>query len=250
MGKIKTWLKNEFWTGYTLFEKLFLLSMLALQIVVYCIAPDSVLGIIAGISGVISVVLCAKGKISFYFIGFVQTTTYLFLAWQNKFYGEVLENIFYLVTMVWGIFVWKKNMQKNEDGTSDVKAKKFSWWQWLFSIVGTLIATFAMGYALDKIGSNQAYLDAATNVMAIFAQLLMVWRFREQWIWWVVIDVICIIMWFTAGNWSMVAMYIAWTINAVYGWYNWSKLNKQQTGNDKQQKNLSSANCCGFEVVL
>jgi nicotinamide mononucleotide transporter len=229
MEKIKTWLKNEFWTGYTLFERLFLVSMLVLQIVVYCIVPDSVLGIISGISGVISVVLCAKGKISVYFIGFVQTTTYLILAWQNKFYGEVLENIFYLVTMVWGIFIWKKNMQKNDDGTSDVKAKKFNWWQWTLSIVGTIIATIAMGYWLDSIGSNQAYLDAATNVMAIFAQLLMVWRFREQWAWWIVIDVICTIMWFTAGNWSMVAMYIAWTINAIYGWYNWSKLNKLQT---------------------
>jgi DNA-binding transcriptional regulator of glucitol operon len=27
-------------------------------------------------------------------------------------------------------------------------------------------------------------------------------------------------------QWSMVAMYIAWTINAIYGWYNWTKLNK------------------------
>ena len=231
MEKIKTLAKNEFWTGYTLFEKLFLLSMLILQIVVYCIVPDSVLGIISGISGVISVVLCAKGKISFYFIGFVQTITYLILAWQNKFYGEVLENIFYLVTMVWGIFVWKKNMQKNDDGTTDVKAKKFSVLQWILSVVGTVIATVIMGYFLDKIGSNQAYLDSATNVMAIFAQLLMVWRYREQWIWWVVIDIICIVMWFTAGNWSMVAMYIAWTFNAIYGWYNWSKLNKQQSGN-------------------
>lgn len=229
MAKIKTWLINEFWTGYTLFEKLFLLSMLVLQIVVYCIVPDSVLGIISGISGVISVVLCAKGKISFYFVGFIQTITYLILAWQNKFYGEVAENVFYLVTMVWGIFVWKKNMQKNEDGTQDVKAKKFNWWKWVLSILGTVIATLIMGYILDSIGSNQAYLDASTNVMAIFAQLLMVWRYREQWIWWIVIDIICIIMWFNVGNWSMVAMYIAWTINAIYGWYNWSKLNKVQS---------------------
>lgn len=228
--RAKDFVKNEFWNGYTLFEKLFLLSMLVLQIVVYIIVPDTVIGIISGISGVISVVLCAKGKISFYFIGFVQTTSYLYLAWQNALYGEVIENIFYLVTMVWGIFLWKKNMQKNEDGTSDVKAKKFTWWQWLISIVGTIIATAIVGMWLDSIGSNQAYLDAATNVMAIFAQFLMVWRFREQWAWWTVIDVICIVMWFNIGNWSMVAMYIAWTINAIYGWYNWSKLNKMQKG--------------------
>lgn len=228
MEKIKNYIKNEFWVGYTLFEKLFLLSMLVLQIVVYIIVPDTVIGIISGISGVISVVLCAKGKISFYFIGFVQTISYLILAWNNAFYGEVIENVFYLVTMVWGIFLWKRNMQQNEDGTSDVKAKKFNWWMWTLAIIGTVILTAIMGFVLDRIGSNQAYLDAATNVMSIFAQFLMIWRYREQWLWWVAIDVICTIMWFNAGNWSMVAMYIAWTINALYGWYNWSKLNKIQ----------------------
>lgn len=223
------WIKNEFWTGYTLFEKLFMLSMLLVQIIVFCIAPDTPLGIISGIAGVISVVLCAKGKISFYFIGFVQTITYLFLAWQNSFYGEVIENLFYLVTMVWGIFVWKKNMQHNEDGSSDVLAKKFSIMQWILSIVGIIVTTIIMGFFLNKIGSAQAYTDAATNVMAIFAQLLMVRCYREQWIWWIIIDIFCIKMWFVAGNWSMVAMYIAWTANCIYGWYNWSKLNKQQT---------------------
>ena len=227
------WIKNEFWIGYNLFEKLFMLSMLLTQIIVFCVAPDTPLGIISGIAGVISVVLCAKGKISFYFIGFVQTISYLFLAWQNQFYGEVIENIFYLVTMVWGIFVWKKNMTQNNDGTSDVKAKRFSTLQWIVAIISTIVITIGMGYFLDKIGSAQAYTDAATNVMAIFAQLLMVRRYREQWIWWIVIDVLCIKMWFVAGNWSMVAMYIAWTANCIYGWYNWSKLNKQQTANIK-----------------
>jgi nicotinamide mononucleotide transporter len=49
MTKISTWLKNELWTGYTVFEKLFLVSMLLLQIIVYIIVPDTVIGIISGI---------------------------------------------------------------------------------------------------------------------------------------------------------------------------------------------------------
>lgn len=228
MKKISTWLKNELWVGYSVFEKVFLVSMLALQIAVFIISPDTPVAIISGISGVISVVLCAKGKISFYYIGFVQTISYLYLAWTNKLYGEVIENIFYLVTMILGIFLWKKNMQKNEDGTSDVKAKKFTIVQWLLSVILTIAVTYFVGLWLDSIGSNEAYLDAATNVMSIFAQILMIWRFREQWIWWIVIDVICVIMWARLGNWSMVAMYISWIINAVYGWFNWSKLNKVQ----------------------
>lgn len=222
------WIKKNFWTGYNTFEKLFILIALAMQIGVFVIAPDSPLNIIAGLFGVVSVIMCAKGRTMFYFIGFVQTITYLILAWQNKFYGEVLENIFYFVTMIWGIFEWKKNEVVNEDGTEDVIAKKFTLMQWIVSIFSTILATWGMGAWLETIGSAQAYTDAATNVMAVFAQLLMVWRYREQWIWWIVIDVLCIKMWFVAGNWSMVAMYIVWTINAIYGWVNWSKLNKEQ----------------------
>ena len=225
---MKNWILKNFWLGYSTFEKLFLLFGVLLQIIVFMILPDTPLNIIAGLAGVVSVVMCAKGRTMFYFVGFIQTITYLVLAWQNKFYGEVLENLFYFVTMIWGIFVWKKNEVKNEDGTEDVLAKVFTPKQWFWSIVGTIVATVAMGYWLDGIGSAQAYTDAATNVMAIFAQLLMVWRYREQWIWWLVIDVFCIKMWFVAGNWSMVAMYIFWTANTIYGWLNWSKLNKEQ----------------------
>lgn len=222
---MRTWIKKEF-GNLSRFDITFMAAMLAMQIVVFCIAPDSLISIIAGISGVISVVLCARGKISFYFIGFVQTISYLYLAWQNRFYGEVIENVFYLVTMVWGIFVWNKNLKVDEDGGQQVITKKFTPVQWVLSVVGTIAATIGMGYWLTTIGSAQAYTDAATNVMAIFAQILMVRRYREQWIWWLVIDIFCIKLWAVAGNWTMVAMYIAWTINCIYGWVNWTKESK------------------------
>ena len=226
---MRSWFFKTFWTGYSLFEKLFLISMVLLQIIVFCIVPDSPLAIISGLAGVVSTVLCAKGKFAFYFIGFVQTISYLFLAWDAKFYGEVMENIFYLVTMIWGIFVWKKNLVKNGDGTEDVASKKFTVKQWIVSVAASVVITLGLGYCLDAIGNAQAYTDATTNVLAIFAQIMMVKRYREQWLWWFVIDVLCIKLWWVDGNWSMVAMYIAWTINCIYGWVNWSKLNKDQT---------------------
>ena len=93
--RVKDFVMDEFILGYTLFERLFLLTMLAVQIIVFVLYPETAISIISGIAGVISVVLCAKGKISFYYIGFIQTISYLYLAWQNRFYGEVAENIFY-----------------------------------------------------------------------------------------------------------------------------------------------------------
>ena len=231
MTIVYNFFKKHMWDGYSVFERMFMASMVLLQIVVFCITPDSWLNSVAGLAGVVSVVMCAKGRTMFYFIGFIQTFTYLALAWQNKFYGEVLENLFYFVTMIWGIFEWKKNEVKNEDGTEDVIARKFTPMAWVMSVIGTILATIVMGAWLKSIGSAQAFTDAATNVMAIFAQILMVKRFREQWVWWLLIDLFCIKLWFVAGNWSMVAMYVAWTVNCIYGWYNWTKLNKKEVAN-------------------
>ena len=225
---MKKFFLNEFWLGYSLFEKLYMLVMLLVQIIVFVINPDSILNIVAGISGVISVVLCAKGKISFYYIGFIQTCTYLVLSFQEHFYGEVIENIFYLVTMVIGIFIWKKNLALNEDGSTQIKPKKLTVKQYILAIITTIISTIFIGYALTLINSSQAYIDAATNVIAVIAQLLMIKGYKEQWSWWLVLNVLCLIMWFNAANYSMVFMYISWIINCVYGWINYTNVAKKQ----------------------
>lgn len=222
MKKISNWIYKEY-GNLSSFDWTFLSAMIALQVIVFMVCPDTPLNIIAGIAGVISVVLCAKGKISFYFIGFVQTITYLVLSWNASFYGEVIENLWYFVTMIWGIFVWKKNLVEDKEGGQQVESLKFTIDQWIDALAGTAFATAAMGFALALIGSAQPYTDAATNVMAIFAQILMVKRYREQWLWWLMIDLLCIKLWWVAGNWSMVSMYVAWTINCIYGWVNWSK---------------------------
>ena len=221
------WLKNEFWNGYNLFEKIFMISMILLQVIVYCFVPDTPIGMICGIAGCICVVLTAKGKISSYIFNFIQMITYMIICWDLALYLEFGEQVFYFIACIFGVILWKKNMTKNEDGTEQVKAKKFKLWQWLVTIGVTIVATLVLGWFGDNIlGSTLSYLDAATVALAIIAQLLMVWRYREQWAIWIAIDVFSLIMFVILGNWSMVAMYIAWTINAFYGWYNWTKLQK------------------------
>lgn len=227
MTKTFNYLKREIWDGFSLNEKLFMWGMVLLQILVYIVAPDSWYGVIAGIAGCISVVLTAKGRWMMYPIGFIQNFTYTVLAFQNMFYGEVIEQVFYIVTMIWGMVAWARNMHINEDGTQDVNTRKFGLAEWLFTIVGVTVGTWLFGRVLVAMGAAQPYTDAATNVMALFAQILMVKRYREQWVLWLLIDVFCIKMWWIAGNWSMVAMYVAWTANCIYGWYNWTKLNKK-----------------------
>lgn len=221
------WIKNEFWNGYSWFERLFLISMVMLQVIVYCFVPDTPIGMVCGIAGVICVVLTAKGKISSYLFNFIQMITYMVICWNARLFLEFGEQVFYFAACIFGVFLWKKNMKKNEDGTEQVIAKKFKPWHWVVTVIVTIVSTLTLGYFGDNIlGSTLSYLDAFTVALAVIAQLLMVWRYREQWAVWIVIDVSSLVMFIILGQWSMVAMYIAWTINAFYGWYNWSKLAK------------------------
>lgn len=219
------WIKNEFWNGYSLFEKMFMLGMVALQLIMYAIIPDTLIGMICGVAGVICVVLTAKGKISSYVFNFIQMITYMIICWGAKLYLEFGEQVFYFVACVFGVFLWKKNMSTNKDGTEQVKAKKFKLWHWIATIVVTIFSTYLFGtFGHLILGSTLPYLDAFTVALSVIAQLLMVWRYREQWAIWILIDVASLIMFALLGQWSMVTMYIAWTINAIYGWLNWSKL--------------------------
>ena len=222
------WIKNEFWNGYNLFERVFMLAMVLLQVVMYCIAPDTLIGMVCGIAGVICVVLTAKGKISSYLFNFIQMITYMVICWEAKLFLEFGEQIFYFVACIFGVFLWKKNMKKNEDGTEQVIAKKFKPWHWVVTVIVTVVSTFLFGTFGEVIlGSTLPYIDAFTVALAVIAQLLMVWRYREQWAVWIVIDITSLVMFVMLGQWSMVVMYVAWTINAFYGWYNWSKLQKE-----------------------
>ena len=117
MEKINQWLKNEFWVGYNLFEKLFLIAMVLLQIIVYCFVPDTPIGIVCGIAGVVCVVLTAKGKISSYIFNFIQMITYMIICWDAALYLEFGEQTFYFVACIFGVILWKKNMKKNKKRT-------------------------------------------------------------------------------------------------------------------------------------
>ena len=56
-------LKEEFLSGWKPFEVAWVVIFLAAQIIAYALAPDSPLGMISGIAGILCVVLVSKGKL-------------------------------------------------------------------------------------------------------------------------------------------------------------------------------------------
>ena len=217
--KINNILYSEFIEGRNINEHLFMLIGIFLQLVAWYITKDSLISLISGVTGIISVILCSQRKISFYFFGFIQLGTYMYLAWQQRFYGELIENVFYIITMLIGIVVWLKNYNTEEQ---IVESKRLS--DRLFYIICSIMVFICVlfGYYMKYFTDNtQPFIDSFSTVPAFIAQTLLMLRYREQWIFWIIIDVVSIFMWMFADNWIMVIQFIFWTMNCIYGYRKW-----------------------------
>lgn len=222
-------ISRELFSGWTRFEKIYISLLLLMQVVVFYFNPESPLGVIAGISGVLCVTFVAKGKISNYFFGFIQILLYLILSVQYVLYGEVLLNIFYFIMQVIGVIIWHKNMNHQVDETTQVvEVKSLSRKQWMVTLIGLVLAWYLFGRFLAFFNSNSPYLDSITTSLSVMAQILMTWRYKEQWVLWIVVNVFSIALWLVAGNASMVAMWTAFLFNSSYGYYNWLQLAKKE----------------------
>ena len=189
-----------------------------MQLITFALTNDSLLSLISGISGVLSVVYCSQRKLSFYTWSFIQLITYAIICYNTNLYGKLLENAFYFITLIGGLFIWKTN---STDGF--VKTKQLTEKQFAFTAIITILFVIEGTFILQNFNSNQPFLDSTTTVLGITAQILMMLRFKENWILWFLQDIICIMLWISVHNYCMVSQYIFWTINTIYGYCLWTK---------------------------
>jgi len=220
---------------WTLFEKLWLLIFTAVNVYLFFAWSDSLTGLISSITGMLCVVLVAKGKIANYYFGIIQTSTYAYISYGYGLYGEAMLNgLFYLPVQFIGIYLWNKHRTEQGVQGEDVKVKRLSKAGWVYTISIAVILIIGYGFFLKYLGGSNIWTDSATNVLSVMAQILMLKRFAEQWLLWISVNILSIYLWISAlvsqgGNdFSMLVMWTAFLVNSIYGYINWRKLYSKQ----------------------
>lgn len=188
--------------------------------------------LISSVTGIICVVLVAKGRTSNYLWGVVNAALYGYAAYSWKLYGDFTLNIFYFLPMqFYGWYIWTKPGFKAN--ASNVKVILMSNKSRIIWALLSAVAIIIYGTILKNAGGNTPYWDATSTVFSVVAMILMARRMTEQWILWIVVDVVTVYMWanivFNEGgmmNMGILIMWCAWTINALYGFYNWIKMSR------------------------
>ena len=197
-----------------------------------------VVGSVAGIAGVLCVVLVAKGSIWNYLFGIINVSMYAYISYKADLYGDAALNALYYVPMQFvGWWQWRKRgaaMSQAEAGDRgvQVKARRFTWEQRLMLGLGCAAAVIVGGYILKYFGDPQPFKDSATTVLSIVAQALMALAFMEQWALWIVTNIISVIMWCIcvargdAHAGVMVIMWVFYLLNSLNGLRLWLRLSR------------------------
>lgn len=233
MEKITAFLRDEL-SGWKPWEVLWIIisTVTILSLSIYL--NESMIGIIMAITGVICVVLTGKGKLSSYVFGMVNTVLYAYVAYGAKYYGDAMLNILYYAPMnVVGWVMWNKHISVE---TKEVEKKRLKGTGIVSVFIGSAIGIFLYGLILKRMGGSLPFVDALTTVFSVVAQILCVKRYMEQWILWIIIDVVSVYMWAVAfiNGGESIATLIMWSIyllNAIFMFVKWYRESRRSEAN-------------------
>ena len=218
----------------------FLIAGVIASNVIYSVMTGTldVVGSLAGITGVLCVVLVAKGSIWNYLFGLINVSLYAYISYKASLYGDAVLNAFYYVPMQFiGYWQWRKRgaavSQAEADGKGvQVKARRFTWGQRILLALGCTAAVVAGGFILRHFGDPQPFKDSTTTILSIVAQALMALAFMEQWALWIITNIVSVVMWCIcvargeAHAGVMVIMWVFYLLNSINGLRVWLKLSK------------------------
>ena len=223
--RVKDLIQNEL-SGWKVWEAGWLITACLVIIGLSIYWQDTVIGIISAATGVACVVCTGKGKLSAYVFGLINVILYAFISYQARYYGEVMLNVFYYLPMeFYGLYVWNKHMDSE---THEVKKRQMKASGKLFMILAVAFGTAGYGFILRSLGGALPFVDALSTVVSVVAMVVSVKMYMEQWILWIVVDVVSVVMWaaaFANGNDSIATllMWIVYLGNAIIMYFKWAK---------------------------
>ncbi len=183
----------------------------------------TVVNFISVIAGIFCVFLCAKASVSNYAFGLINTVAYIvYLAYWHIWGTMALELVLYLPMGVIGWIHWGKH--RDEDRPENTRARKLTVPLCCLSAAAVAVLTAGAYAVLDRLGGEAVLTDAATVAIGVVATVLQAMRFREQYAWWLITDVVAVAMYIQHFDPVYLTKKSIYLIVAVIGLVNWFRL--------------------------
>jgi len=184
------------------------------------ILDTSWLEVVAVIFGILSVWFARKENIWVYPTGIVNVLIYVYLCFFAGLYADMAINAFYFVMSVFGWYNWTRRV----DNTHHVPISSLNMKQWLFYVLLIMVAFGVIYYVLSNYtDSTVPVFDSFTTSLFIAGMWLMAIKKIENWLLWILGDVLVIPMFAMKGLAFTSVQYIVFLILAIMGYIEWRK---------------------------
>ncbi len=161
-------------------------------------------------------------------VGVILPLFYIYISYEDQFYGNVLINIYYLLASIWGGYLWWKN-RNVETGENETSITPISWKN---NLISWLIALplFALLYFLTSNFTNSIvpWADALTTTISFIGMVWLAKKWQEHWLCWIVADLLSSFIFYKSDDYLSSAVFFIYFLVAVAGYFHWRGLAKEK----------------------
>jgi nicotinamide mononucleotide transporter len=199
--------------------------MNALMWVAASVATNPLEWVAAGL-GVVNVALVVRRSIWNYPFGLAMVALYFFVFFEARLYSDALLQIFFFVVQIYGWWNWSRARRAGEIPVAVLTPSARLYW-----IAGTAAASLALGLGMARYTDAAAPLvDAFVAGTSIAAQILMARRRIENWVLWILVDLVAIGLYASRGLHATGALYAVFLLLSIVGLVSWRRALRAQSG--------------------
>lgn len=178
---------------------------------------SSALEIAAVVSSLLYTVLITYNIIWCWLFAFLSGLFFLILCYQKKIFAELALQGFYIAMALYGFLNWGEGLNESPEALSLNSH--------LTIISAGAFIVFLSGIFLKNLSTSKLpFLDSFTTIYSIIATALMVLLYKENWLYWIVIDAVSIFLYFKRGLRLSALLFVLYTLLAINGYFEWSQL--------------------------
>ena len=179
------------------------------------------------VTGVAYVILEILQKNSMWIVGILTGAACAFSFAVQHVWASMGLNIYYMVISVIGLYRWKKDSGKVEAG--EIHLGRLDGRTAAVSALLTIAGTVAFTFILRTTGDPAPVLDAFAVILSAVATWWLAMSYVEQWILWIIADIITTVLCVVTGQYLLALMYLVYVGGAVYGYIHWKRHGKVVT---------------------
>ena len=188
------------------------------------------LEVIAVALGLTNVALLVLRSIWNYPFGIAMVTCYAWIFYGAKLYSDALLQIFFLVVQLYGWWNWSRAAGTAEDDRIPVLSLNKRSQLGILCLV--LVMSLAWGSMMARFtDAHYPFWDGTIAMTSVVAQILLARRYLENWVLWIIVDILAVGLYWTKGLYLTSGLYGIFLILAAIGLYQWRNIYMAQLRN-------------------